>query len=88
MQFYDALTTSMSKAFSSYSWLYATPRAMTPPDDLVIDDIARVDYDRLSMAYGLSRLELGRVLKALPMPKLISPPTTSWTDHYISKDQC
>lgn len=88
MQFYDALTTSMSKAFSSYSWLYATPRAMTPPDDLVIDDIARVDYDRLSVAYGLSRLELGRVLKALPMPKLISPPTTSWTDHYISKDLC
>ncbi len=88
MKFYDALTTSMSKAFSSYSWLYATPRAMTPPDDLVVDDIARVDYDRLSVAYGLSRLELGRVLKALPMPKLISPPTTSWTDHYISKDLC
>ncbi|QDL37230.1 hypothetical protein [Rhodoferax sediminis] len=88
MKFYEALTTSMSKAFSSYSWLYATPRVMTPPDDLVVDDIARVDYDRLSVAYGLSRLELGRVLKALPMPRLISPPATSWTDHYISKDLC
>lgn len=88
MKFYEALTTSMSKALSSYSWLYATPRVMTPPDDLVVDDIARVDYDRLSVAYGLSRLELGRVLKALPMPKLISPSATSWTDHYISKDLC
>ena len=88
MKFYEALTASMSKALSSYSWLYATPRVMTPPDDLVVDDIARVDYDRLSVAYGLSRLELGRVLKALPMPRLISPPVTSWTDHYISKDLC
>ena len=88
MKFYKALTTSMSTALSSYSWLYATPRVMTPPDDLVVDDIARVDYDRLSVAYGLSRLELGRVLKALPMPKLISPSATNWTDHYISKDLC
>lgn len=88
MKFYDALTTSMSKAFSSYSWLYATPRAMTPPADLVVDDTAKVDFDRLSVAYGLSRLELGRVLKALPMPKLIAPLAASWTDHYTSKDVC
>ena len=71
-----------------FSWLYTTPRVVTTPDDLVIDEVALIDYDRLSVAYGLSRLELGRVLKALPMPKLISPPTTSWTDHYISKDLC
>ena len=88
MKFYGALTTSMSKALTSYSWLYATPRAMVPPDDLVVDDLVQVNYDRLSVAYGLSRLELGRVLKALPLPKLISPPATSWTEHYISKDLC
>ena len=88
MKFYEALTTSMSKALPGFSWLYATPRVMMAPDDLVVDDVARIDYDRLSVAYGLSRLELGRVLKALPLPKLISPRATGWTDHYISKDLC
>lgn len=88
MKFYEALTASMSKALPGFSWLYATPRVMMPPDDLVVDDVARIDYDRLSVAYGLSRLELGRVLKALPLPKLISPRATGWTDHYISKDLC
>ena len=88
MKFYEALTTSMGKGLSSYSWLYATPRAMTLPDDLVVDAIAKADYDRLSVAYGLSRLELGRVLKALPMPKLVALPTTTWSNHYVSKDDC
>lgn len=88
MKFYEALTRSMSKPLPGFSWLYATPRVMIPPDDLVVDDVAQVDYDRLSVAYGLSRLELGRILKALPMPKLISPSTPSWTVHYISKDDC
>lgn len=88
MKFYAALTASMNERPTGFSWLYATPRVLTLPDDLVVDDIAKSDYDRLSVAYGLSRLELGRVLKALPMPKLIEPPTTTWTSHYISKDDC
>ena len=88
MTFYANLTASMNQRPTGYSWLYATPRALTLPDDLVLDDIAKADYDRLSVAYGLSRLELGRVLKALPKPKLVFPDTATWTDHYISKDQC
>lgn len=88
MKFYQALSVSMSKPFPGCPWLYATPRNLVMPDDLVADDITGADYDRLSVAYGLSRLELGRVLKALPMPKLIAPSATGWTDHYISKDMC
>ena len=88
MKFYAALIASMSKGLHGFSWLYTTPRVVTTPDDLVIDEVALIDYDRLSVAYGLSRLELGRVLQALPIPKLLAPPTTTWTDHYVSKDQC
>lgn len=88
MKFYSTLTASMMERPTGFSWLYATPRALAQPVDLVIDDSAEEDYDRLSVAYGLSRLELGRVLKALPIPKLLSPPTTTWTDHYVSKDLC
>ena len=88
MTFYANLTASMNERPTGFSWLYATPRALTLPDDLVVDDIAKADYDRLSVAYGLSRLELGRVLKALPKPKLLPQPTAAWTDHYVSKDQC
>lgn len=88
MKFYEALATSMSKAFPGCPWLYASSRTLVVPDDLVVDAIAKADYDRLSVAYGLSRLELGRVLRALPMPKLIAPPTTTWSHHYVSKDDC
>lgn len=88
MNFYEKLTDSMNAGLNGFSWLYASPRALVLPDDLIVDDIAKSDYDRLSVAYGLSRLELGRVLKALPKPKLLSTYETTWTDHYTSKDQC
>lgn len=88
MQFYAALTTSLNERPAGFSWLYTAPGTLVPPDDLVIDEKAKSDYDRLSVAYGLSRLELGSVLKALPAPNLIEPPTATWTSHYVSKDSC
>ena len=88
MKFYAALMTSLGERKNGFPWLYAVPGVLVPPDDLVIDDIAKAGYDRLSVAYGLSRLELGNVLKALPAPNLIEPPTANWTNHYVSKDSC
>ena len=61
---------------------------MGVPDDLVADGIAEAEYDRLSVAYGLSRLEVGKVVKAMPQPKLDIPPVNSWRDNYTDKDQC
>jgi hypothetical protein len=71
-----------------YSWLRAECWVMGVPDDLVADGVAEAEYDRLSVAYGLSRLEVGKVVKALPQPKLAIAPVNIWRDNYVDKDQC
>ena len=47
------------------------------------------EYDRLSVAYGLSFLEVGSVVKAIPPPLAPSQQEKSWhfTDRFIDKDQ-
>ncbi len=46
------------------------------------------DYDRISVAYGLSRFEVGKVIKAIPLPKVAIEPVDTWRDNYVGKDQC
>lgn len=87
MSYYQQLESRLS-AMPGYTWLKAECWVMGVPDDLVADGVAEDDYDRLSVAYGLSRLEVGKIVKALPQPKLEIPPVNIWRDNYVDKDQC
>jgi hypothetical protein len=87
MRYYQELETRLS-SMPGYSWLKAECWVMGVPDDLVADNVAEDEYDRLSVAYGLSRLEVGKVVKALPQPKIEIPSVNIWRDNYVDKDQC
>jgi len=71
----------------NFRWLHAERWTLGFPDDLECEAPIDEDYDRLSVAYGLSRLDVGCVIKATPMPKIESPPQAPWTDRYVDKDQ-
>lgn len=87
MGYYQELAPRLS-SMPGYSWLKAECWVMGVPDDLVADGVAEDDYDRLSVAYGLSRLEVGKIVKALPQPKIAIPPVSIWRDNYVDKDLC
>lgn len=87
MKYYSALESKLQSA-PGYSWLSVEPWQMNKPGDLEADEISTDDYDRISVAYGLSRLEIGRVVRALPKPKQPVEDVKTWRDNYVDKDQC
>jgi hypothetical protein len=87
MKYYLALEGELEQQ-SGFSWLKAEAWTMGVPGDLIADGLAEADYDRISVAYGLSRLEVGKVIKAIPLPKVAIEPVDTWRDNYIDKDQC
>lgn len=87
MSYYQRLAARLS-SMPGYTWLKAKCWPMRVPENLVADGVAESDYDRLSVAYGLSRLEVGKVVKALPQAKLAIPTVNIWRDNYVDKDQC
>jgi hypothetical protein len=58
------------------------------PNDLIGEGINSEDFDRLSVAYGLSRLEVGRIVKANPQPRVIEAAISPFADRFVDKDQC
>lgn len=68
------------------SWMNAQYRELTLPSDLIAPGVTRADYDRLSVAYGLSRLLPGRMMDANPlMPVVPIPKSSDWRSNYIDK---
>ncbi|WP_300338260.1 hypothetical protein [Accumulibacter sp.] len=87
MSFYTHLQEEM-KSHPNATWLKANPRPIQPPRNLEAPGLRHQDYDRLTVAYGLSFLEVGKITRSLPRPKLSSEPISSWRDNYVSKDDC
>lgn len=87
MPHYQALVPSLASV-QGCPWLKAERWVMGVPNDLIADSVSTEDFDRLSVAYGLSRLEVGKIVRALPQPRLVIPPVEIWRDNYIDKDQC
>jgi hypothetical protein len=87
MGYYKRLQDEM-KTMPGVTWLQANPRPIQLPRNLEAPGLRHQDYDRLTVAYGLSFLEVGKVTKSLPPPKLSSEPGSSWRDNYVDKDQC
>lgn len=72
-----------------YSWLSAKKEELTKPDNLRADGVGRPDYDRLSVAYGLSMLNLAKITTEAQIPKLTPHLSDDvWREHYIDKDEC
>jgi len=71
-----------------YSWLSVQPWQLALPNDLIGEGVNSEDFDRLSVAYGLSRLEVGRIIKAKPQPKVIENAISPFVDRFVDKDQC
>lgn len=72
---------------SSYPWLSAEPWQLNKPLDLVADGVHPKDFDRLSVAYGLSKVNVGQITQAMPVPMVPIEKQESFTDRYIDKDQ-
>jgi hypothetical protein len=87
MKYYQALEGRLA-SFPGCTWLKAECWTMGVPSDLLAEGITAEEFDRLSVAYGLSQLEVGKVVKALPQPRLVTPPVERWRDNYVDKDYC
>lgn len=85
MNYYKQLRVELTN-MPGCSWLKASPRQIALPADLAAPGLKREDYDRLSVAYGLSFMDVGKVVRAMPKPRLVFTPETSYQNHYVSKD--
>lgn len=86
--FYQQLKTEM-KQQPGCSWLNALYRELTLPSILRADGVSRMDFDRLSVAYGLSQLRLDTVNQVRMMQPLVPAVHESdWKSNYVEKDAC
>ena len=71
MPFYMNLLTILDRREKNASWVRAKPRLMTVPDRLEASGLPTQDYDRLSVAYGLSLMRAGAYAQSPggPTPK-------------------
>lgn len=85
MPFYGQLRKEMMN-MPGVTWLKALSRRVELPRNLEAPGLRRENFDRLTVAFGLSFLEVNKLTKAIPLPRLRVEPATSWKDNYISKD--
>lgn len=71
-----------------WSWLKLKQRILTIPSDIRVVGVKDDDYDRLSVAYGLSQLNFGAVIEVSAMPSLKDDNDSNWNSNYIDKDLC
>lgn len=86
MSFYQQINQALGHQHG-FEWLQARPRAFVVPQNLECDASIHSDYDRLSVAYGLSRLDVGLVTQAQEIPQMDYESGPSFRDRYVSKDQ-
>ena len=84
MDFYKKLQADLATGNKSVNWLKAIPMKLVKPKNLVADYLAEEDFDRLTVAYGLSFDDVGKVIKHLPTPSQIKTSliNRSWWDKY------
>lgn len=83
MPFYQFIEKSIDKVCGA-SYLHATPKLLQRPANFTAD-VNENDYNRLSVAYGLSSIRAD-VARALPMERNNIKTDNSWKASYVSKD--
>jgi hypothetical protein len=88
MAFYQRLKDAL-RTVDGCSWLRTRSHFLTIPSNLRADGLAQADYDRLSVAYGLSMLDSAG-LSAMPQLEKLpgQSPNNQWHNYYIDKDLC
>jgi hypothetical protein len=71
-----------------FRWLRAHRKELGVPGELEAKGLAQVDYDRLSVAYGLSFVDVGTVAIAKAMPAIKQRSSGDWRSSYTGKDVC
>lgn len=80
---YKKLETDM-KGAENYSWFCAIVQQLNKPESLQAPGIKHKDYDRLSVAFGLSQMGVGTITYEVPAIEKSSP--ANYQSRYISKD--
>jgi hypothetical protein len=75
------------KQQAGVSWLSASVRLIQLPKILEAPRLDRSEFDRLSVAFGLSFLEVGEVIKAMAAPQIIIEPQYAHRNDFVDKDQ-
>jgi len=83
MPFYQFIEKSIDKVYGA-SYLHATPKLLQRPSNFTAD-VNENDYNRLSVAYGLSSIR-AEVARALPIERDTIKTDSSWNASYVSKD--
>lgn len=84
--FYLKLEEKLQSA-PGFSWLTTEPWRLGYPRDLIAEEIDELDFDRLSVAYGLSKVDLGKISQAMPLPLIPISKQESFANRYVDKDQ-
>jgi len=71
-----------------FGWLKAHRRELGIPSELEAPGLAQIDYDRLSVAFGLSLVDVGTVAVAKAMPSIKQSSKVDWRSGYPDKDVC
>lgn len=87
MSYYGQLRTDL-KSFPGCTWLKTTPRVLHIPAELEAPGVVQAEYDRLSVAYGLSFLDVGKIVKQIPPQRVPQENTPAWhfTDRFIGPE--
>ena len=83
--FYSKLQEQM-KEYPGYTYLGVSPRQLQQPQKLIASGLNEKDYDRLSVAFGLSKLKLGDVtMDVEPLPLEVKK--SDYADKYVDSSQ-
>ena len=77
MAYYQGLSNELGKNPSGFSWLKMQPMALVLPRNLKAAGVPDNDFDRLSVAYGLSTMNLEAVRKMQPRSKALKTQSES-----------
>ena len=84
---YRNIASALNSA-TEFKWLKAHRRELGKPGELEAPGLAEVDYDRLSVAFGLSFVDVGNVAVAQAMPSIEQQSKVDWRSGYTDKDAC
>jgi len=86
--FYSSLKSRLQET-PNCTWLSAKPRELALPSNISAPGVAHGDYDRLSVAYGLSQLHPGAFERVAALKPVVSAAEqTDWTSLAVDKSVC
>ena len=87
MPYYQKLSQALEVSDPNCSWLRMKTRKINIPKQLRVEGLPQSDYDRLSVAYGLSLIDVGTIHEHMPEVVERYSNTPNYHDYYVDKDQ-